>query len=84
MKISKVLSLLFVFGVLGSSFGYGSEISQKESEQKALEVIKTTTNMAFLLQAQKDLEIRKYDLYNAEHDRFPMPPSKHTVKDQNP
>ena len=79
MKASKILSLVLIPGVLGLSLGICSTMTQKEevqgAEQKALEIIRTTTDMGFLLQAQKALEIRKYDLYNAHRDQLPVMPA---------
>ena len=73
MKASKILDLLLIPGIFGTSLGICSPIAQKKdilaSEQKALEVIESSTDMNFLLKAQKALEIRKYDLYTANHDQ---------------
>gem|GEM_PF-4016201 len=86
MKASKILSLVLIPSVFGLSFGICSTISQKEdvgvAEQKALEVINTSTNMGFLLKAQKALEIRKYDLSNAKRDQVPiiMPAKRYKSK----
>ena len=89
MKASKILSLVLIPGVFGLSFGICSTISQKgdvcAAEQKALEVINTTTNMKFLLEAQKALEIRKYDLNNANRDQVPviMPAKRSKIESQD-
>ena len=76
MKASKILSLVLIPGVFGLSLGICSTISQKESiranEEKVIEIINTSTNMEFLIRAQKALEIRKYDLNNANHDQVPI------------
>ena len=76
MKAFKLSSLFFASYIFGVPIGYCSESCKKEdvrvSEQKALDVIRTSTDMAFLLQAQKALEIRKYDLYNASRDQLPI------------
>ena len=86
MKASKVLSLFLIPGVFGLSFGICSTISPKDdistAEQKALEVINTSSNMGFLLKAQKALEIRKYDLSNTKRDQVPiiMPASVYKAK----
>ena len=85
MKASKVLSLVLIPGVFGLSFGICATTLQREdvraAEQKAMEVINTSTNMGFLLEAQKALEIRKYDLSNAKHDQLPNDPAcKHKGK----
>ena len=86
MKASKILSLVLIPGVFGLSFGICSTISQKENtrvaEQKTLEVINTSSNMEFLLKAQKALEIRKYDLSNAKRDQVPiiMPAKRYKEK----
>lgn len=88
MKASKILSLVLIPGIFGLSFGICSTISQKGdvcvAEQKALEVINTSTNMKFLLEAQKALEIRKYDLSNANRDQVPviMPAKRSKAKSQ--
>ena len=78
MKAFKLSSLFFASCVFGMPFGYCSESCKKEdvrvAEKKALDVIRTSTDMEFLLQAQKELEIRKYDLYNASHDQLPYRP----------
>ena len=85
MKASKILSLVLIPGVFGLSFGICATTLQKEdvraAEQKALEVISTSTSMGFLMEAQKALEIRKYDLSNAKHDQLPGDPmGKHKRK----
>ena len=76
MKASKILSLVLIPGVFGLSFGICATMSQKEdvraAEQKVLEIINTSTNMEFLIRAQKALEIRKYDLNNASRDQVPI------------
>ena len=75
MKASKFLSLFLIAGTSWVPFGYCSETSKKEdvcdAEQKAIEVIKTSKDMDFLLKAQQALEIRKYDLYNSSRDQLP-------------
>ena len=67
-----MLSLFFASCIFGVPIGYCSESCKKEAEQKVLEVIRMSTDMEFLLRAQKELEIRKYDLYNASHDQLPI------------
>ena len=78
MKAFKLSSLFWVPCMVGISFGYCPEMLKNNDiqaqEQSALEVIRTSTSMDFLLRAQKELEIRKYDLYNASHDQLPCMP----------
>lgn len=76
MKAFKVLSLFWVPCTVGISFGHCPEMLKNNDiqarEQSALEVIRTSTSMDFLLRAQKELEVRKYDLYNASRDQIPF------------
>ena len=77
MKVFKTLNLFLIFSAL-LPLGYsakelqnGTPCPSTDPEVQAIKTISTTTDMQFLLKAQRALEQRKYDLYNAERDRLP-------------